>query len=39
VERKEPSDENEHGCKGFFNQKNDFLKAKRITAVETDQIK
>jgi len=39
VERDEPSEENEYRCKTLLNQKNYILKAKRIPAIEMDEIK
>jgi len=39
VEREDPSHENEYRCKALFNQKNYILKAKRIPAIEIDEMK
>jgi hypothetical protein len=38
-EREEPSDENEYRCKSIVKSEELLLKAKRITAVENDEIK
>jgi len=39
MEREEPNDENEYRCNTLLNRKNYILKAKRLTAVEIDDIK
>jgi hypothetical protein len=39
VERQEPNDGNEYRRKTLFNQKNYILNAKRIPAIEIDEIK
>jgi hypothetical protein len=39
VDRLEPNDENEYRRKSLFNQNNDFSKAERMPAIETDEIK
>ena len=39
MEREDPSHENEYRCKALFNQKNYILKAKRIPAIEIDEMK
>jgi hypothetical protein len=39
MEKEEPIDENEYGCKVLLNQKNCILKAKTITAVKIDEMK